>query len=164
MESLKKLNLVSPLKDFIYSKPLIGICLGMQLLMQESEEFGKHEGLGIIEGRVVKFNSPIEGSRKLKVPHVGWNRIFPTEKEKWVNTPLENLKEGSFMYFVHSFYVEIAESSLALSTSRYGQIEFCSSLKHGNIFAFQFHPERSGLNGLDIYRNIASLVKENANI
>ncbi len=166
MASLGRLDLVEPLREVAASgKPLFGICLGLQLLMEESHEFGLHRGLGIVQGDVVTFDGPAESGRPLKVPQVGWNRIFRTATEGaspadvWENSPLQGLADGEFMYFVHSFYVRPQDSSLVLSFSRYGDVEFCSSLKAGNIFACQFHPERSGPEGLRIYRNVASTVK-----
>lgn len=172
MEALKRRDLISPLKETALSdKLLIGICLGMQLLMTESYEFGRHRGLGIIEGPVVRFENPIGPVGKLKVPQVGWNRIFAREnghlladrtrsdRDPWSGSPLQGLGDGEFMYFVHSFYAKPKESRVVLSISRYGHIEFCSSLRYRNIFASQFHPERSGPQGLQIYRNIASLIR-----
>ena len=166
MESLRRLDLVEPLREVAASgKPLFGVCLGFQLLMEESHEFGLHKGLGIVQGDVVTFEGPAEPGRPLKVPQVGWNRIFRTSTESaapadvWENSPLQGLADGEFMYFVHSLYVRPKDPSLVLSSSRYGDVEFCSSLKAGKIFACQFHPERSGPEGLRIYRNLASLVK-----
>jgi glutamine amidotransferase len=158
--ALHNLDLVSPLKDIASSeKILVGICLGMQLLMTESYEFGHHQGLGLIEGPVVRFDIPADSSRVLKVPQVGWNCIYypdQTNTDSWTNSPLTGLSEGEFMYFVHSFYIKPTNPNVVLSTSRYGDIEFCSSLQCGNIFASQFHPERSGGRGLQIYQNIAT--------
>lgn len=180
MTALSKRDLVRPLQDIAQSETLlVGICLGMQLLMTESYEFGQHKGLGIIEGAVVPFENPVETfgvansepPRKLKVPQIGWNRICHTEgildpdkqdkpKEAfWNASPLAGLQNGEFMYFIHSYYVCPEDKDLLLSTSHYGQIEFCSSLQHLNIFACQFHPERSGQQGLHIYRNIATLAQ-----
>jgi glutamine amidotransferase len=169
MSSLRRLDLAGPIVDWAHAgKPLVGICLGMQLFMSYSTEFGTHEGLGIIKGPVVKFEGPVLESRPLKVPQVGWNRIFPdgpaegpiTAAEApprgWDGTPLVGLPAGAFMYFVHSFYVVPEDPSVILSTSRYGQIRFCSAVRSGSVFAFQFHPERSGVLGLMIYRNILS--------
>ncbi|MGA7678081.1 MAG: imidazole glycerol phosphate synthase subunit HisH [Dehalococcoidia bacterium] len=163
MEALNRLDLVSPLKEVAASNRfLFGICLGMQLLMTESYEFGRHAGLGIIEGPVVRFDNPVGPSGKLKIPQVCWNRIFRkgglAGQDEWADSPLRGIPDGEFMYFVHSFYPKPVHSNVVLSVTRYGQIEFCSSLKYGNTFANQFHPERSGPQGLQIYRNIASLV------
>lgn len=169
MAALHRLDLVSPLQDIAASgKPLIGICLGLQLLMSESYEFGTHAGLNIIQGPVVRFENPVSASGTLKVPQIGWNRICKTraqepgqhntDGDEWSGSPLAGLPDGEFMYFVHSFYAQPDELDVVLSTSRYGHITFCSSLKKGNVFASQFHPERSGSRGLDIYRNIAALI------
>ncbi len=165
VESLRKLDLIHVLKDVaISSKPFVGICLGMHLLMDESEEFGSHRGLGIIKGSVIRFNNPVGISGKcLKVPHVGWERIrrnIDIRGNLWDSSVLEGLPDGEFMYFVHSFYVKPENSSLILSTTQYGNIEFCSSMQSKNIFACQFHPERSGLQGLKIYGKLASFINE----
>lgn len=166
MECLRQRDLVRPLQDLVQiGKPLIGICLGQQLLMTESFEFGRHRGLNIFEGPVVRFENPIGPSGPLKVPQVGWNRIYRpdflkqhTAGDCWHNSPLEGLRDGEYMYFVHSFYVKPVDPSIVLAVTRYGHIEFCSSLRRGNVMAFQFHPERSGPQGLQIYRNIARLI------
>lgn len=169
MQSLKRLDLIAPLREIAAaSKPLIGICLGMQLFMTESYEFGQHQGLGLIEGPVVRFDNPVNSSGKLKVPQIGWNRIYKSHQanslsiteEQWINSPLMGLPAGEFMYFVHSFYVKPEDSQVVLSVSHYRQIEFCSSLRRGNIFATQFHPERSGPQGLQIYRNMIAFIRE----
>ena len=167
MDSLRRLDLISPLKDVVDSgKPLIGICLGLQLLMRESHEFGTHEGLGFVEGSVVSFDAPVENSIKLKVPQIQWNKIRRNSEngnggnnDPWVGSLLEGLSDGEHMYFVHSFYVKPDDPAVILSKSQYGQFEFCSSLNYKNIFACQFHPERSGPEGLKVYRNLATLLK-----
>jgi imidazole glycerol-phosphate synthase subunit HisH len=170
MESLRRLDLTAPLRDVVSAgKALIGVCLGMQLLMSESYEFGRHQGLGFIEGSVVKFDNPVEGSTRLKVPQIEWNNIYrnpghqaparaTANGDPWKNSPLEGLANGEFMYFVHSYHAQPASPEVALSLSEYGHIQFCSSLRRGNIFAFQFHPERSGPHGLRIYKNLAALI------
>ena len=165
IESLRKLDLIHVLKDVATSpKPFVGICLGMHLLMDESEEFGSYQGLGIIKGSVIRFDNPVGVSgKKLKVPHVGWGRIhrnIDIRGDSWESSMLEGLSDGEFMYFVHSFYVKPENSSLVLSTTQYGNIEFCSSLQSRNIFACQFHPERSGIHGLKVYGKMASFIKE----
>jgi glutamine amidotransferase len=124
----------------------------------------------------VPFDKPYGPRGPLKVPHIGWNGIFRPghlqEKEKpltdavdpWKSTPLNGLPDGSFMYFVHSFYAVPENPDVILSTSRYGNLEFCSSLKCGNVFAFQFHPERSGPDGLRIYEQLKALTGNNRNL
>lgn len=170
MDALHRLDLVEPIKEVARSqKRLVGICLGMQLLMTESYEFGTHQGLGLIDGAVVRFNEGTGPDRRLKVPQVGWNRIFKapptlgssqqgnTENDRWSGTPLHGIADGEHLYFVHSFYVEPQDPEVVLSVTRYGETGFCSSMQFGNIFAAQFHPERSGQWGLEIYRNICRL-------
>jgi len=172
MAALKALDLIGPLKEIASSdKMLVGICLGMQLLLSESWEFGRFQGLGIIEGEVVRFGNPIGPLGSLKVPQVGWNRICRragkagfedrelSNHDGWDRSALHGLINGEFMYFVHSYYVKPENEEVILSLSSYGNIEFCSSLKYCNIFATQFHPERSGLQGLRVYQNLMSCVK-----
>jgi glutamine amidotransferase len=164
MKNLEELNLVGLLQDTAaQNKPLVGICLGVQLLMDESLEFGRHKGLGIFKGKVVKFDHPVEGDRELKVPQVGWNRINKAKKpygqDAWQGTLLEGIKDGAFMYFVHSYIVQPIDPEVIISTTKYGHIDFCSSLGRKNIFASQFHPERSDFEGLKVYRNLASLIQ-----
>jgi len=164
MELLKRLDLVGVLKEVAESsKPLIGICLGMHLLMTESHEFGHCQGLGVIKGSVIRFtNLPDVSWKKIKVPHVGWNRIYRSSEnvdgKVWKNSVLEGLKDGEFMYFVHSFYVVPEDPGIVLSKTSYGQIEFCSSFQYKNILAFQFHPERSGVQGLIIYDKLKHII------
>ena len=160
MDTLRKLDLIEPIKDFINSgKPFLGICLGIQLLMGESEEFGLHKGLNIIEGRVIKF--PSSGEYPEKVPQVGWNQISKPSYLKnngWENSLLKGLSDEEYMYFVHSFYVVPDSKEVILSQTEYAGITYCSSLQLKNIFACQFHPERSEKKGLQMYKNLASII------
>ena len=181
MDSLARLDLVHPLREIALSdRPLLAICLGMQLLMAESDEFGQHQGLGIIDGPVVRLDGSENAfvtsedtlPRSIKVPQVGWNRIFRTKgaeghpnsagvgSDPWLGSPLDGLVDGAYMYFVHSFYTKPSDPSVELSITQYGNVRFCSSLAYRNTFACQFHPERSGPLGLQIYRNIAHLVNK----
>lgn len=154
MENLKKLDLISPLKDKVkMGTPLFGICLGLQLLFEESEEHGINKGLGLISGTVKKIPNTIE-NRRIKVPNIGWNRIYNQNKEEWNNSTLNSVEEGSFMYFVHSYYVKPENANDILTFTKYEGLEYCSSIKKDNISAFQFHPEKSGNEGLKIYNNI----------
>lgn len=164
MNTMKRLELVAVLQKFASSgKPFLGICLGMQLLMSESQEFGRHAGLNIIKGNVVSFGEPHEGERALKVPQIGWNQIRASESTiKWDNTILNGLAEDEYMYFVHSFVVVPQDPAVTLSVTHYGDVHFCSSLQVGNIFACQFHPERSGKRGLQIYQNFAAFLDKAA--
>ena len=154
MEFLRTSGLSEALRSVATSgRPLLGVCLGMQLLMSESEEFGRHEGLGIVRGTVIRF-----AASGVKVPQVGWNGIFRPavhDEERWRGTLLAGLADGEYMYFVHSYYPVPEDPSVVLSTSRYGETEFCSSLQQGNVTGCQFHPERSGDKGVEIYRRFA---------
>ena len=126
-------------------KPLLGICLGMQMLFERSYEYGVHEGLGLLKGEVV----PMEGKlpKELKIPHIGWNQL------KFVNQDsllLSGIREGDFVYFVHSYFASGCEDSLAAVTD-YG-MPVTAMVEKGNIFGCQFHPEKSGNVGLAILR------------
>lgn len=163
MQALKAADLIEVLRETADSgKPLIGICLGMQLLMSESFEFGRHPGLGLLEGSVVRLENRSGVAEKiLKVPHVGWSRIYPPESRSWESSLLEGIDENAFMYFVHSYYVRPLNPDVFVSMTRYGLNKFCSSLAYKNIFACQFHPERSGARGLVMYRNLYNLLLKN---
>ena len=161
MQHLNELNLIKPIKNFIKSgKPFLGICLGMQLLFDESEEFGNSPGLGIIEGKVLKFPSDVLGN-KIKVPQIGWNKIY---KNKFPSTGsadiLKGFDDGEYMYFVHSYYSKPAHDSDILTTTNYEDINYCSAIIRDNIIATQFHPEKSSKKGILFYKNWAKLVKE----
>lgn len=160
MTALHSSGLSAALRDTVVKgKPLLGVCLGLQLLMDESTEFGRHKGFGFIPGRVERLPNT-DGGAPLKVPHIGWNRVRQSAPGSFGGTPLEGLSDGASMYFVHSFFVAPKDPVTIVSRTRYGSAEFASSLSHGNIFACQFHPERSGPEGLKIYRNWLSCVKE----
>jgi glutamine amidotransferase len=163
MDALGELGLTDALREVAErGTMLVGICLGHQLLMDESYEFGVHRGLGLIAGDVAPFVYPEESGRVLKVPHVGWNRVcFPHVGgmvRDWSDTPLKSVENETRMYFVHSLYARPSDPSVVLATSRYGQYEFCSAMAKGNIFSFQFHPERSGPAGIRVYEAIALML------
>lgn len=155
MENLAALDLIAPIKDFTASgKPLMGICLGQQLLFTESEEFGRHKGLDLIRGNVVRFSNQKSNGRKIKVPHVGWSQMFKSENiNLWDNSPLRDISEGRYVYYIHSYYVVPENSATTLAVSHYEGTEFCSSVMNDNIFAMQFHPEKSAHEGIQIFRN-----------
>lgn len=152
MRNLERYGLVEPVtKAIAAGKPFLGICLGFQLLFSESEEFGTHRGLGVIPGKVVRFQS--NGSpAHLKVPHMGWNAIAIGKRPP----VLEGVPDGAFMYFVHSYYVVPDDRAVACTMTDYGT-PFVSSIARDNIFACQFHPEKSQAEGLKIIRNFGSL-------
>jgi glutamine amidotransferase len=132
-------------------KPIMGVCLGLQLLFEKSVEFENCDGLGLIEGTVNRF--PFNKEDKIKVPQISWNKIFTQEDKGWQNTPLENISDGTFMYFVHSYYVNPTNEEDVLTKTTYHTFEYCSAIKKDNIFATQFHPEKSGTEGLSIYKS-----------
>jgi glutamine amidotransferase len=146
---LRRRDLVGPIKDAIVAdKPFLGICLGLQLLFDVSYENGTHEGLGILPGEVLRFEVPAE----LKVPHMGWNALAMKRRPPL----LEGIAEGTHVYFVHSYYVKPRDASIIATETDYGGA-FCSMIWRGNLFATQFHPEKSQADGLKILRNFAAL-------
>ena len=154
MKYLSDLNLDDTIFQFVDSgKPFVGICLGLQLLFDCSEEFGNYSGLGLIKGKVKKFKFHSLNSTKYPVPQIGWNKIS-RNGSSWDKTLLCNNANGDFMYFVHSFYVEPEDEQVILSTTTYGDQEYCSAIQYNNIFATQFHPEKSGEIGINIYKNL----------
>ena len=160
MYNLKNLDIIEPLKDFVKSgKPLFGICLGLQLLFTESEEFGSNGGLNLISGSINKFTNAPTLKNNAKVPHIGWNTIEDSNNAFHISA-LKDVSNNEFMYFVHSYYVDISDSSVILSRTIYEGVDFCSSIMYNsNIFATQFHPEKSGIKGVSIYKNWAILNK-----
>ena len=141
-EKLRQSGLDTFVKEQAASgKPLMGICLGMQLLFEKSYEYGEHEGLGLLKGQVVGMAGKLPA--ELKIPHMGWNALELTK-------PAKLLKNGSYVYFVHSFYAENCAESLAAVTD-YG-IPITAAVEQGNIFGCQFHPEKSGTVGLGILK------------
>ena len=156
MEGVERLGLVEPIKEFIDSgRPFLGICLGLQLLFDESEEGGLYRGLGIIKGRVVPFSTSMKAQdgAMLKVPHMGWNRISIRKEGSRL---LKGIDDGAYFYFVHSYYVAPFDRGCVLTTTDYG-IEFTSSVESGNIFGVQFHPEKSQSVGLKLLENFSRL-------
>jgi len=158
MENLDKFGLTSAIHEFVKKgKPMMGVCLGLQLLLDSSDEFGSTKGLNILQGTVKKFPLQVIDGHSYKVPQIQWNTIQEPQPDKWGNTPLQCCKSGDFVYFVHSFYAEPTDNQYILSTTRYGNFEYCSSVLKDNVFATQFHPEKSGLYGVNIYKEWLSL-------
>lgn len=149
MRRLRELNLVQPLLDhFRQGKPFLGICLGLQLLFEKSYENGEHQGLGILAGEVVSF-SP---NRGIKVPHMGWNALHMTKRCRL----LHNIPEGSFVYFVHSYYAVPVDSQIVCATTDY-PVPITAAVSIDHLVATQFHPEKSQRIGLAILRNFVEL-------
>jgi glutamine amidotransferase len=156
MNNLEKLDLVNPIKEMVANgKPFFGICLGMQLIFSKSEEFGSGKGLDLIPGLIKKFPASIN-SNEIKVPQIAWNKIH-SYKKKWDDSPLFDIDDHEFMYFVHSYYVEPLLEDSIITKTNYEGIEYCSAVLNDNIFATQFHPEKSSEKGIKIYKNWATI-------
>ncbi|MFH1645393.1 MAG: imidazole glycerol phosphate synthase subunit HisH [Candidatus Omnitrophota bacterium] len=151
-DELVERGLVEPIKEFINSgKPFLGMCLGLHLLFSKSYENGEWEGLDIIKGEVVPFSK----DAGLKIPHMGWNTI--KSKLENQNCPLlDKVADESYMYFVHSYYPVCEDTEVVCMTTEYG-LEFCSMIWKDNIYAVQFHPEKSQTDGLKIIENFVKL-------
>ncbi len=162
MDNLKKLDLISPIKEFIHSgKPFMGVCLGIQLLFTESEEHGRHKGFDIFSGAVKKFPSQNSEGENVKVPQVGWNTINRAGLTEiiWEDSPVKRTEIGQFMYFVHSYYVIPEDQKIVCTETEYENTTFCSTILANNISAVQYHPEKSADQGLRIYKNWAEIIK-----
>ncbi len=162
MEKLQTYELVTIIEELAASdKPLLGICLGMQMLFEHSSEFGKTQGLGLIPGEVVGLK--VLDSRYKKIPHVSWNELHEPELGRWESTILDGINQQEDMYFVHGFVACPSERENILSTTTYSNNEFCSSVKRGNIYGCQFHPEKSSIEGLRVIRNFVGICEEISN-
>ncbi|WP_413287820.1 imidazole glycerol phosphate synthase subunit HisH [Bdellovibrio sp. HCB337] len=149
MNRLREQGLVDVLRhEALAGKPFLGVCLGLQLMFSKSDEFGSHEGLGILPGVVRKFPSSFDG-QELSVPFIGWN-FLETQKE---DSFIAGLGPESKLFLVHSFYVQPEDPSCVISTCRYHNFQYPVVLRRGNVFGVQGHPEKSGLDGLKIYAN-----------
>jgi|TARA_B110000027_G_C16112095_1_gene298225 glutamine amidotransferase len=159
MSSLIENDLVETIKKFSNNgKYILGICLGMQLLMDSSKEFGSHDGLGLIKGVCKKFDNS-----KLKVPHIMWNKINVVKENDFLNIFPESLSESdSQMYFIHSYYVEPQERTSILARTLYNDFEFCSAIQKNKIIGFQFHPEKSAFEGIQILKNFINLLNNDS--
>ena len=153
MDNLEKFDLIDTVKQSVQSgKPFLGICLGLQLLFSQAEEFGSVSGLGILKGKVVGFKDAPNSGDPLKIPHMGWNNV-----EVKPSHPLfDSVPNQSYFYFVHSYYVVPEDRATVATTTNYG-IDFVSGIHHENIHAFQFHPEKSQQLGLTVLRNFSRL-------
>lgn len=167
MKELTDLRLTDAVVDIISKgKPYLGICLGLQVLFSESEEFGKCKGLDIFRGKVVKFEfgvksqeSALSSSQSLKVPHMGWNEL----NIKKNNALLNGIQNKTYFYFVHSYYVLPEDTSIISTTTEYG-FDFTSMICKDNIYAVQFHPEKSQTAGLKLLENFGKVVKSAATL
>jgi len=159
LKNLEELDLISPVLQSIQAgKPFLGLCLGLQILFSESEEFGITPGLDVIRGRVIRFpitlTAPAERNQsRLKIPHMGWNAVSIKRRPPY----LADIPDESFFYFVHSYYVVPEDYNVIAATTHYG-VEFTSAIWKDNIVAFQFHPEKSQSQGLHILQQFGELV------
>jgi len=138
--------------------PLLGICLGMQLLLDESEEFGSTAGIGLIPGRVVPVPETAADGRRQKIPHIGWNSLaLPRGRAEWGDTLLQDVEPGESVYFVHSFMADPADADQRVAECLYGGVAVSAAIAHRNIHGCQFHPEKSGVVGLKVLRRFLTL-------
>ncbi len=148
MDTFKERGFVPIIEEIIKKgTPLLGICVGMQMLFDESEEYGIHKGLGLLKGRIIKFND-----KNLKIPQIGWNNLDITKD----NPLLKGIKNGSYVYFVHSYRLADASDDEIIAYAEYG-IKYGCAVNKGNVYGVQFHPEKSGDVGLQILKNFGEL-------
>ncbi|GED67640.1 imidazole glycerol phosphate synthase subunit HisH [Brevibacillus reuszeri] len=148
--NIRELGLEKALQDYAAAgRPILGICLGMQLLFGKSEEYGDHVGLGLLTGEAVRFRGDF------KVPHMGWNELQVKQK----HSLLEGVQNGDYVYFVHSYHVRVGTPEVLLATTDYYQ-EVTAIVGRDNVFGMQFHPEKSGETGMRLLRNFAVLCEE----
>jgi len=146
MANIRTLQLEEAIRSFAASgRPMLGICLGMQLLFERSEEHGRHDGLGLLEGEAIRFHGAF------KVPHMGWNQLHLRQT---AHPLLDGVTHGDYVYFVHSYHVRVADSSVLLATADYYQ-DVTAIVGRENVFGMQFHPEKSGDAGMRLLRNFA---------
>ena len=144
MKEIRKRKLLKVIKEEVKKgKPVLGVCLGMQLLLSCSTEFGRHNGFGFIKGKVVRFK------KGMKVPHMGWNKAAINKKSEI----MKGMKNNDFYYFVHSYYAVPSDKKAVLTKTQYNNTIFSSGVEYKNVYGFQFHPEKSGEKSLKIYRN-----------
>jgi len=161
MRGLHERGLVEPIVEYVNTgRPFLGVCLGMQLLMSAGEEFGVHRGLDIIQGKTKPLLPHRKGGEVYKIPHIGWNCLQYPETlmtagagpSLWEDTLLCGFSEGVYLYFCHSNIVMPDDESYCLAETVYGQSRFCSVIRKGNVYGCQFHPERSGEDGIELIR------------
>jgi glutamine amidotransferase len=157
MRNLRERELIDPLLEFARSgKPMLGICLGMQLLLSRSQEFGTHAGFDLIPGEVIAIPPTGEDGKPHKIPHIGWAPLEVAPGASWDGTILHNVKPGESVYLVHSFTARPTDASHRLADCHYDGRLVSASIRSGNVFGCQFHPEKSGRVGLAILDSFVS--------
>lgn len=162
MAGLEKLGLIEPIcQKAAAGTPLLGICLGMQMLFDESEEFGLHKGLGLIPGRVVKIPDTDADGSPQRVPHISWDPLYPAGgRTDFAGTALENVHPGEECYFIHSYEAKPAQEADRLADTVYGGRQVCAAAQRGSVLGCQFHPEKSGQVGLKIIEQYLKLAEK----
>lgn len=159
MEELHKRDLVDAIKEYAATeKPLLGICLGAQMLFSQSHEYGVHSGLDLIKGKVVNIRDTNSKAADYKVPYIAWSELHKPETNiDWDKTIMAGINQGTTAYFVHSFTFVPDNIEHRLADTLYDGVKLCAAVKNGNIYGTQFHPERSGKHGLKIISNFVNL-------
>ena len=157
IKHLEKYNLHKTILEYAkLDKPLLGICVGMQILFTVSYELGVHKGLGLLEGEVIKISN--KKNKEIKIPHIGWNELYPNnDKKGWKNKILNNSLIGKSFYFIHSFVCLTKNPNSTIAVCNYSGISIPAIVSVGNIFGCQFHPEKSADNGLAILKNFCKI-------
>ena len=157
MAGLQKADLVDVIQGFVKTgNTLLGICLGMQMLLEQSEEHGKHEGLGLIPGVVIEIPENTKGKFARKTPHIGWTKLHPSENKDWRGTCLEDVEVGEYFYFVHSFMAVPVTKKHILAQCEDEGLLVTAAVKKDNVIGLQFHPEKSGEAGLKILKSFVN--------
>ena len=164
MQGLERLGLIGPIRQKAAAgTPLLGICLGMQMLFDQSEEFGSWQGLGLVPGKVVRIPAEAAAGARQKVPHIGWEGLLPAGgRADFAGTVLSGVRPGGECYFIHSYEAKPADEADRLADAMYGGRRVCAAVQQGNVVGTQFHPEKSGPVGLAILEGYLGMCKSAA--
>jgi len=160
MKELRSRNLEDIIKEYVNTgRPLLAICVAMQLLFDESEEHGRHKGLGLFHGKIIRIPADKSGGLSRKIPHVGWNIVRPSPHSEWEGTIFDTFQETDSCYFVHSFMAEVEDKKDLLAECDYEGISITAAVRRDNITGLQFHPEKSGVAGLNLLKQFLDCEK-----